>query len=565
MQSTGDKNTERRSAGYLPTIWDCELLKSFTTPYSVRLLMSYGVESHGNRLEELKQGAREFLVSLKDARRQLDLINTIQRLGVAYLFENEIHDILSKLIHFNIPTDLHTVAMHFRILRQNGLFISTDVFDKFMDRDGKFMDNLGEDVKGLLSLYEASFLGMPEEHVLDEAQNFSAKHLLVLREKMGTRIGEQIRQSMEYPQHWRMEWAEARDFIAIYQNQRDDDDDDDDDKMSSVLLELAKLNHNILQSIYLKELQELVEWWKDLNIKERLPSVRDRLAEVYFWAMGSTPPGPQFSKCRRNLAKYGSLVTPLDDIFDTYGSLDELEKYMDAVNSRWDLKAVEELPEYMKFFYEAMYNHVTEMVQDALIDNGIDILPYLKEQWQQYVGAYLKEAQWMHRAYNPNAEEYLENAWLSVGIVTTMVYAIFGVTGRCIDQYLSEFVENWSHSDLVCLPAYFARFLDDLKTTKDEMERGESMNFIHFYMLEKGVSEEETRDHVKVLMKDLWKKLNKAMIKDSVRAPVIVKVVVRVMRCCHRIYHYGDFFGTQSKQNQECVKSVLEPIPMDQF
>ncbi|KAK8705847.1 hypothetical protein V6N13_049433 [Hibiscus sabdariffa] len=482
MQSTGDKNTERRSAGYLPTIWDCELLKSFTTPYSV--------ESHGNRLEELKQGAREFLVSLKDARRQLDLINTIQRLGVAYLFENEIHDILSKLIHFNIPTDLHTVAMHFRILRQNGLFISTDVFDKFMDRDGKFMDNLGEDVKGLLSLYEASFLGMPEEHVLDEAQNFSAKHLLVLREKMGTRIGEQIRQSMEYPQHWRMEWAEARDFIAIYQNQRDDDDDDDDDKMSSVLLELAKLNHNILQSIYLKELQELVEW---------------------------------------------------------------------------DLKAVEELPEYMKFFYEAMYNHVTEMVQDALIDNGIDILPYLKEQWQQYVGAYLKEAQWMHRAYNPNAEEYLENAWLSVGIVTTMVYAIFGVTGRCIDQYLSEFVENWSHSDLVCLPAYFARFLDDLKTTKDEMERGESMNFIHFYMLEKGVSEEETRDHVKVLMKDLWKKLNKAMIKDSVRAPVIVKVVVRVMRCCHRIYHYGDFFGTQSKQNQECVKSVLEPIPMDQF
>lgn len=132
--------------------------------------------------------------------------------------------------------------------------INADVFNKFMDRDRKFMDSLREDVAGLLSLHEASYLGMPGEDVLDEAQIFSAKHLLVLREKMERRMGEQIQQSMEYQQHWRMAWTEARDFIGIYQNQIDDDD-----RMSSVLVELAKLNYNILQSIYLKELQELVE------------------------------------------------------------------------------------------------------------------------------------------------------------------------------------------------------------------------------------------------------------------------------------------------------------------
>ncbi|KAK9026065.1 hypothetical protein V6N11_038913 [Hibiscus sabdariffa] len=557
MEPTGSEAIVRRSAGHLPTVWDCQLLKSFTTPYSV--------ESHGSRLEELKQGAREFLASVKEARRQLDLIDTMQRLGVAYLFEKEIHDILSKLIHHSIPNDLYTVAMHFRILRQNGFFITTDVFDKFMDRDGKFMDSLAGDVKGLLSLYEASFLGMPEEHVLDEAQNFSAKHLLVLREKMGTRIGKQIRQSMEYPQHWRMEWSEARDFISIYQNQRDEDeDDDDDDKMSSVLLELAKLNYNILQSIYLKELQELVEWWKDLNIKERLPFARDRMPECFFWATGITPRGPQFSKLRRNLAKFGSFASPLDDIFDIYGSLDELERYSDAVN-RWDLKAMEQLPEYMKFFYEAIYNHVSEMAQDALLDNGIDILPYLKEQWQYYTRAHLREAQWFHKGYNPSAEEYLENARGSVGIALAMVYGIFGVTGHDIDQYLSEFVENWSHSRLVSMPAYFIRFLDDLKTFKVEMERGESINFIHFYMIEKGVSEEKACDHVEGLMREIWKKLNKAMLKDSVHAAAIVKFALQLIRCTYRIYKYGDFFGIQTKQNQECVKTILEPIPMDQF
>ncbi|KAA3467276.1 putative terpene synthase 9 [Gossypium australe] len=74
------------------------------------------------------------------------------------------------------------------------------------------------------------------------------------------------------------------------------------------------------------------------------------------------------------------LKTPLKVCFDVvYGLLDELEKYTNAVN-RWDLKAMEELPEYMKFLYEAIYNHVSEVARDALLDNGIDILPYLKEQ-----------------------------------------------------------------------------------------------------------------------------------------------------------------------------------------
>ncbi|KAK8623116.1 hypothetical protein V6N13_118009 [Hibiscus sabdariffa] len=519
MESSGAKFTARRSTGSLPTVWDCELLKSFTTPYSL--------ESHGPRLEELKQGARELLGSVKDAGPQLDLIHTMQRLGVAYLFQKEIHHILAMLIHHNIPSDLYTVALHFRILRQNGFFVTTDVFHKFMDGDGKFMDSLRDDVKGLLSLHEASFLGMPDEHVLDEARNFSAKHLLVLREKVETRIGEPIRQSMEYPQHWRMEWTEARDFIGIYQKQTDD-------AKNWGLLELAKLNYNILQSIYLKELQELVD----------------------------SPQGPQYAKCRRNIAKFGFLATPLDDMYDTYGTLDELVKYTDAIK-RWDLKAVEELPEYMKFLYEAIYNHVSETAQDALIDNGIEILPYIKDVWQDYIGTYLKEAQWLHNGYNPSAAEYMENAWVSVGVITPLVYGILGVAGRSMHQYLSEFVENRSCSHLICISAYFIRFIDDLKTSKEEMERGESMNFIHFYMIEKGASEEEACDHVKGLTRDLWKRMNKAIIEDSVRAPAAVKVCVNMMRCVYHMYKYGDFFGIQTKHNQECVKSILEPIPMN--
>ncbi|XWS10164.1 hypothetical protein CRYUN_Cryun39dG0052000 [Craigia yunnanensis] len=519
MESNGAQGIERRSAGHLPTVWDGELVKSLTTPYSF--------ECHGPRLEELKQAATELLATAKQHCDRLDLINTMQRLGVAYHFEKDIKDILAKLVDVNIASDLYTVALQFRLLRQNGVFISTDVFNKFMERDGKFLDSLGEDVTGLLSLYEASYLGMPDEHVLDEALYFSTKNLSVQKE-LDRNMAEQIQQSLEFPLHWRMLWTESRDFIDVYQK---------DDKMNSVLLELAKLNYNITQSVYLKELQQLAEWWKDLNYKETLPFVRDRLLECYFWAMGCGPQ-VQFSKFRWNLTKFAYIATVIDDIYDTYGSLDELEKFTNAVY-RWDLKAIDQLPEYMKVIYSALYNHVSEMVEDALIHNGMDILPYIKEQWSYFIRGYLQEARWLHNGYNPTADEYLENAWHTI--------------------------EHWSESDLVCLPAYIIRLLDDLKTAKIEMERGESMNFIHFYMIEKGASEEEASDHVKGLIRNLWKKLNKAIVKDSHRAPAIVKVTVEMTRSIHRMYQYGDWFGIQSKKNKDCVKSILEPIQMEQY
>ncbi|XP_022717547.1 probable terpene synthase 9 [Durio zibethinus] len=244
-----------------------------------------------------------------------------------------------------------------------------DVFNKFMDSDGKFKDSLREDVDGLLSLYEASYLGQHGEDVLDEAQTFSTKHLKLVMEKLENDLAEQVKESLHVPIYWRLPRMEARNFISIYQK---------DAKRNFLLLELAKLDFNLLQSVYLKELKELAEWWKDLNIKEKLPFARDRMVECYFWATGSVPE-PQFYKCRRNLTKFGSLTTVLDDVYDIYGSMDELDAYTNAVN-RWDLEAMEELPEYMKVCYSAMYNHVNEMVEDASNDLGLDILPYIRDQ-----------------------------------------------------------------------------------------------------------------------------------------------------------------------------------------
>ena len=58
---------------------------------------------------------------------------------------------------------------------------------------------------------------------------------------------------------------------------------------------------------------------------------RDRLMENYIWAMGIIFE-PQFSKCRIYLTRFVCILTAIDDMYDVYGMLDELELFTRAVN-----------------------------------------------------------------------------------------------------------------------------------------------------------------------------------------------------------------------------------------
>jgi hypothetical protein len=66
---------------------------------------------------------------------KLNLINAVQRLGVSYHFENEIQEILQhshKTLHdlddHENNDDLYTIALQFRLLRQQGYYISCGTF-----------------------------------------------------------------------------------------------------------------------------------------------------------------------------------------------------------------------------------------------------------------------------------------------------------------------------------------------------------------------------------------------------------------------------------------------------
>ncbi|RWR93532.1 Geraniol synthase, chloroplastic [Cinnamomum micranthum f. kanehirae] len=72
-------------------------------------------------------------------------------------------------------------------------------------------------------------------------------------------------------------------------------------------------------------------WWKDLGLGEQLSFTRDRLVECFFWAAAMTPK-PQFGRCQEAVAKVAQLIIIIDDIYDVYGTVDELELFTNAVD-----------------------------------------------------------------------------------------------------------------------------------------------------------------------------------------------------------------------------------------
>ncbi|CAL9151101.1 unnamed protein product [Musa hybrid cultivar] len=534
----------RRSANYQPNIWTHDSIRSLTIDHKME------EEQCAVRINKLEERVVKLIQEEKELEVQLQLIDHLQQLGVAYHFKDDIKDSL-RSIHGSLEDksmllkeNLHATALLFRLLRENGFDVSEDMFRRFKDEKGHFKACLQHQTKGMLSLYEASYLEKEGELVLSQAMDFTTKHLkkLVEQGSLEPPLRDQVAYALELPLHWRMHRLHTRWFIYAYQR---------DATMNPLLLELAKLDFNMVQGIYKRELSEASSrWWTDIGLANRLPFFRDRLVENYLWTVGWAFE-PQFSSYREIQTKANCFITMIDDVYDVYGTLDELELFTDAVD-RWDINAIGKFPEYMKMCFLAVFNTTNEAAFRITKEKGLDILPYLKRAWGDLCKAYLVEAKWYQRGHVPKLSDYLDNAWMSISCHMSLTHAF------CMSEDLTQdALESFrSYPEITRPSCMLLRLYNDLATSTAELQRGDVAKALQCCMHEKDVSESAAREHVGGLIRANWRALNGNHPRNC-----FTTVASNTPRVSQFMYGNGDGYGIPGGETKNQVMALLmEPI-----
>uniref|UniRef100_A0A0D3FUD9 Terpene synthase N-terminal domain-containing protein n=1 Tax=Oryza barthii TaxID=65489 RepID=A0A0D3FUD9_9ORYZ len=200
----------------------------------------------------------------------MNLVDAVQRLGIAHLFEDEINHTLSDIYQSEFTSSsIHEVALRFRLLREHGLWVSPDAFNKFKGDDGRFIDGVANEPRGLLSLYNAAYLLVHDEPELEEAISFSRHHLTSMMQGKYLKhpLVDQVSRALHLPLTRTRKRVETLCYFSEYQQE---------DSYFPMLLDLAKLEFNLLQGSHLKELEAI-----SMNVDATCLSQFQKLSHYY--------------------------------------------------------------------------------------------------------------------------------------------------------------------------------------------------------------------------------------------------------------------------------------------
>ncbi|KAG2632740.1 hypothetical protein PVAP13_2NG122903 [Panicum virgatum] len=248
---------ERKPRSYTPSIWGDFFLKH--QPCTPSQLVSMK-ERARSKQEEVRQILLDTIAASSELVHKLELVDTLQRIGVDYHYKKEIDELLRDVVHDPQheegcdDDELYVVSLRFYLLRKHGYNVSSDVFVKFKDDCRNFASN---DVKCLLALYDAANLRTRGEEILNSAVVFIRSRLQSMMKTLDDpELAAEVEYTLETPSYRRVERVEARRYISLYEKKVTRND---------TILEFAKLDYNILQALYCEELKVLTAWWKGLQ------------------------------------------------------------------------------------------------------------------------------------------------------------------------------------------------------------------------------------------------------------------------------------------------------------
>uniref|UniRef100_A0A7N1A6D6 Uncharacterized protein n=1 Tax=Kalanchoe fedtschenkoi TaxID=63787 RepID=A0A7N1A6D6_KALFE len=363
----------------------------------------------------------------KDPSQGLAVLEAIQRLGIDHHFQDEIKFILTKQ-HLeweetHQQAELHQVALCFRLLRQHGYTVSA------------------------------------------------------VSARCGYNQTKLIERTLNHPYHKTLPRFMAKKFIGDISSKAK--------KWECDMKHLAMLDYEIVQSQHKMEAQQFFTWWNNTGLAKEMKLARDQPMKWYMHSAVASD--PSHSQLRVNLAKIVSLVYIIDDIFDVYGSLDDLIVFTEAVK-RWDYAEAEQLPHYMKSCLRVLFDTTEEFANEIHQAHGFNPISYLQKVWANLFDAFLVEAKWFASKHLPLSDEYLKNGTISTGMHVFLLHLLFmlGEKANITAEFLNE-----NSRGMVYSAAAMLRLLDDLDSATDENQVGKDGSYVDCYMEEhKGITNE---------------------------------------------------------------------------
>ncbi|KAI5008488.1 hypothetical protein ZWY2020_009536 [Hordeum vulgare] len=530
------------AAVFHPTVWGDFFIKYNPEPLQ---MSEERMTERSNQLKEKIIGS----FSCGTIVEQLKLVDTLQHLSVDHHFHEQIDSTLTSIHAGEFDSSsLHDVALRFRILRQQGFWVSPDVFSKFKDEDGAFHVNITNDPRGLLSLYNASYLFIHRETELEESISFARQHLESMEGKLEYPLAEQVRRALHLPLPRTLKRVEALHYMSEYK---------EESMHNSSILELAKLDFNLLQRLHLKELKALSRWWKNLYREVGLNYSRDRVVECYFWAYTAYYE-KEYTRARMILAKIIAIIIMTDDTYDVRATLVECKQLNEAIQ-RWEESATSLLPEYLQKFYLKLMSTFKEF-QDELKPDEKYRVSFSTRAFQILSSNYLQEAEWFHQNHKPRFNDQVKvssvcsgGPWVCVGLLVGM--------GDTATKEALEWALGCTDAVRAC--GEVTRFMNDLASFKRRKNKNDVASSVECYISEHGVASEVAIDKIGSLIEDAWKTTNQARFElPELLLPAVQRVANITISMPFMYDDKTDAFTFSSRLEGTIKRLFVDPIEL---
>ncbi|XP_044378283.1 tau-cadinol synthase-like [Triticum aestivum] len=390
-----------------------------------------------------------------------------------------------------------------------GVFFSTDVFNAFKNEDGSFREDITNDPRGLLSLYNAAHLLIHDEPSLQEAISFARHHLELMRGSLKSPLAEHVKRAFDIP------------FPRTVK----------------------------------RELKYLTKWSDDFYGYVGLNYVCDRLVEGYF-APYAVYHEKNFTLSRIFFTKLMVLMTMIDDTYDSHATIEEIRQ-LNAAIQRWDENATSLLPDYLKRFYNELLKIFKDAEDEAFIDTYH--VAYARKAFQKFSTYHLQEAEWSHENHKASFEDFLNLSSMSVGLAGLSVVLMVGMG----DEVTKEAFE-WATSfpNIIIAGGKILRLFDDIAAFKGEKGKADVATCLESYMVEHRVTSKVAIARIHSLIEDEWKTINEAHFEHGAPLPVVKRILNLINS---GTIYYGDqkdgfTFGMHLQKTIESL--FVNPIPM---